>query len=51
MSSFEKVRPGMSPLFFSQKMAAKDPEKKIDPLNSSKCNHTLTWNTSNTITN
>jgi len=29
ISSLEKVRPGMSPLFFSQKMAAKDPEKKM----------------------
>jgi|TARA_B110000305_G_C19317168_1_gene577073 hypothetical protein len=29
MSSFEKVRPGMSPLFLSQKMAQKLPEKKI----------------------
>ena len=29
MSSFENVRPGMSPRFLSQKMAAKEPEKKI----------------------
>ena len=29
MSSFEKVSPGISPLFFSQKIAAKEPEKKI----------------------
>lgn len=29
MSSLEKVSPGMSPLFFNQKIAAKDPEKKI----------------------
>lgn len=29
MSSLEKVSPGMSPLFFSQKIEAKDPEKKI----------------------
>ena len=29
MSSLEKVSPGIRPLFFSQKMAAKDPEKKI----------------------
>lgn len=28
MSSFEKVSPGMRPLFFSQKIAANDPEKK-----------------------
>lgn len=29
MSSFENVSPGMSPRFLSQKMAQKDPEKKI----------------------
>ena len=29
ISSFEKVRPGMSPRFFSQKMAQKEPEKKM----------------------
>lgn len=29
ISSLEKVRPGIRPLFFSQKMAAKEPEKKI----------------------
>lgn len=29
MSSLEKVRPGIRPLFFSQKMEAKDPEKKM----------------------
>jgi hypothetical protein len=29
MSSFEKVRPGISPLFLSQKMAQNDPLKKI----------------------
>ena len=29
MSSLLKVRPGMSPLFFSQKIEAKEPEKKI----------------------
>ena len=29
MSSFEKQRPGMRPLFFSQKIAQKDPEKKM----------------------
>lgn len=29
MSSLEKVSPGMSPLFFNQKIEAKDPEKKI----------------------
>ena len=29
MSSLEKVRPGIRPLFLSQKMAAKDPEKKM----------------------
>ena len=29
MSSFEKVSPGIFPRFFSQKMAAKEPEKKI----------------------
>ena len=29
MSSLEKVRPGMRPRFFSQKMAANDPEKKM----------------------
>ena len=29
MSSFENVRPGMSPRFLSQKMAANEPEKKI----------------------
>ena len=29
MSSFEKVRPGMRPRFLSQKMAAKEPLKKI----------------------
>lgn len=29
MSSLEKVRPGIRPLFFSQKIAAKEPEKKI----------------------
>lgn len=29
MSSLEKVSPGIKPLFFSQNMAAKDPEKKI----------------------
>ena len=29
MSSFEKVNPGMRPRFFSQKMDANDPEKKI----------------------
>ena len=29
MSSFENVSPGMSPRFLSQKMAQKDPEKKM----------------------
>ena len=29
MSSLLKVRPGMTPRFFSQKMAANDPEKKM----------------------
>jgi hypothetical protein len=29
MSSLEKVNPGMRPRFLSQKMEAKDPEKKI----------------------
>lgn len=29
MSSLENVSPGMRPLFFSQNIAAKDPEKKI----------------------
>ena len=29
MSSLEKVRPGISPRFLSQKMDAKDPEKKM----------------------
>jgi hypothetical protein len=29
ISSFEKVKPGIRPLFFSQKMAQKLPEKKI----------------------
>jgi hypothetical protein len=29
MSSLEKVRPGMRPRFFNQKMEAKDPETKI----------------------
>jgi hypothetical protein len=29
ISSFEKVRPGMSPRFLSQKIAQKLPEKKI----------------------
>lgn len=29
MSSLEKVSPGIRPLFFSQNIAAKDPEKKI----------------------
>ena len=29
MSSLEKVSPGMRPRFFSQKMAANDPEKKM----------------------
>ena len=29
MSSLEKVRPGMSPRFFNQKMAANDPLKKM----------------------
>jgi len=29
MSSFEKVRPGISPLFLSQKIEQKLPEKKI----------------------
>ena len=29
MSSLEKVSPGMSPRFFSQKMEANEPEKKI----------------------
>lgn len=29
MSSFEKVRPGIRPRFFSQKIEAKEPEKKI----------------------
>jgi hypothetical protein len=29
MSSLLKVRPGIIPLFFSQKIAAKLPEKKI----------------------
>lgn len=28
MSSLEKVSPGIKPLFFSQNIAAKDPEKK-----------------------
>jgi hypothetical protein len=29
MSSFEKVSPGMRPRFLSQKMAQKEPEKKM----------------------
>lgn len=29
MSSFEKVRPGMIPLFFNQNIAANEPEKNI----------------------
>jgi hypothetical protein len=29
MSSFENVRPGMRPRFFSQNIAANDPEKKM----------------------
>jgi hypothetical protein len=29
MSSFEKHNPGMRPLFLSQKMAQKNPEKNI----------------------
>lgn len=29
MSSLENVRPGIKPLFFNQKIAAKEPEKKI----------------------
>ncbi|KAI5993203.1 hypothetical protein EDD15DRAFT_2439179 [Pisolithus albus] len=29
MSSFENVRPGMSPRFLNQKMKANDPEKKM----------------------
>ena len=29
MSSLEKVRPGMRPRFFSQKIAQKEPEKKM----------------------
>lgn len=29
MSSLEKVSPGINPLFFSQKIDAKEPEKKI----------------------
>ena len=29
MSSLENVSPGMRPRFFSQKMAANDPEKKM----------------------
>jgi hypothetical protein len=29
MSSLENVNPGMSPRFLSQKIDAKDPEKKI----------------------
>ena len=29
MSSFEKVRPGISPRFLSQKMEQKEPEKKM----------------------
>lgn len=29
MSSLEKVSPGINPLFFNQKMDAKEPEKKI----------------------
>lgn len=29
MSSLEKVSPGIKPLFFSQKIDAKEPEKKI----------------------
>ena len=29
MSSFEKVRPGISPRFLSQKMEQNDPEKKM----------------------
>ena len=29
MSSLLKVRPGIRPRFFSQKMAAKEPEKKM----------------------
>ena len=28
MSSFEKVRPGIRPRFFSQKMAQKEPEER-----------------------
>jgi hypothetical protein len=31
MSSFEKHNPGMRPLFLSQKMVQKDPEKNIPP--------------------
>lgn len=29
MSSLEKVSPGINPLFFSQKIEAKEPEKKM----------------------
>ena len=29
ISSLEKVNPGISPLFFNQKIEQKDPEKKI----------------------
>lgn len=29
MSSLEKVSPGINPLFFNQKIDAKEPEKKI----------------------
>jgi hypothetical protein len=29
INSFENVRPGISPLFFTQKMAQNDPEKNI----------------------
>ncbi len=29
MSLFENVRPGINPLFLSQKIGAKEPEKKI----------------------
>lgn len=29
INSLEKVRPGMRPLLFNQKMAANEPEKKI----------------------
>jgi hypothetical protein len=35
MSSFAKHRPGMRPHFLSQKMAQKEPEKKI-PLTAAK---------------